>query len=176
MRFWCFRLLLLLLLPGALSAAPLSQGDIQLLHDELLTDPLALGYNVDPTFYVTNNDDPQLTAMLNLVREGTGFQVDNIITNAQLYEAIVSAELSALVAAQRTLLQIALAVPTYDLGSKNNRDKLGDIFAAGTVTRANLQTLSKRQGSRAEIVLSRRGVVITIANVACALRSVGCDQ
>jgi len=168
-------LLALLLLPVPLMAAPLSSGDVQKLHDELTTDPLALGYNVDPTFYVTHNDDAALTPMLNEVRTGTAFQVNNVISSAKLWEVIVSDELTALAATQRTLLQIALMVTSFDLGISEVQKKLGDIFPAGSVTRSNLQALQKRQGSRAE-VLFHRGMTITIANVACALRGTGCNQ
>jgi hypothetical protein len=170
-----FLALLLLLLPCMAWAAPLSSGDQQKLHDELLTDPLAIGYNVPPESYVDNNNDAALAPMLNEVRTGTAFQVNNVISSAKLWEVIVSDELTALVATQRTLLQIALLVPSYDLGVSEVQKKLGDIFPAGSVTRTNLQALQKRQGSRAE-VLYHRGMVITIANIACALRGVGCQQ
>jgi hypothetical protein len=167
--------LVLLLLPLVGAAAPLDPVDVQKLHDELTTDPLALGYNVAPTFYVTNNDDAALTPMLNLVREGVAFQVANVINGAKLWEVIVSDELTALATPQRTLLQIALQVASYDLGIAEVLKKLGDIFPPGSVTRSNLQALQKRQGSRAE-VLFHRGMILTIANVACALRGTGCNQ
>jgi hypothetical protein len=169
-------LLLLLLLPLRVVAAPLTAADTQKLHDELTTDPLQLGYNVDPTFYVDNNGDASLAPMLNIVGAGVAFEVANVISSAKLWEVIVSDELSALATPQRTLLQIALQVSSYDLGLPEVLKKLGDIFPAGSVTRSNLQALQKRQGTRGEVLLGKRGIVITIANVACALRGVGCAQ
>src|SRR5262245_29627954 len=161
----------LMLVPWAAGALTSAQYDQ--LKTELQTDPLTLGYNIDPTYYVQNNNDAALAPMLNAMGTGTAFQVDNVITNAQLWGAIVSDELTALVTQQRTLLQIALQVPSYDLGVTETKKKLGDIFPAGSVTRSNLQALQKRQGSRAEVLFGR-GTTIRIADVACALRGAGC--
>jgi hypothetical protein len=166
-------LLIVLFVP--LPVWSLTSAQYTQLKTELETDPLVppMGYNVAPDFYVTNNNDAALASMLNEVRTGTAFQVNSVISSAKLWEVIVSDELTALAATQRTLLQIALMVPSFDLGITEVQKKLGDIFPAGSVTRSNLQALQKRQGSRAEVLFGR-GTVLRIADVACALRTVAC--
>jgi hypothetical protein len=172
MRYLCLCLVILLL---PLPALCLTSAQYAQLKTELETDPLSLGYNVPPDFYVTNNNDAALAPMLNEVRTGAAFQVNNVISSAKLWEVIVSDELTALAATQRTLLQIALMVTSFDLGITEVQKKLGDIFPAGSVTRSNLQALQKRQGSRAEVLFGR-GTTIRIADVACALRTVACPS
>jgi len=174
-RILLWSCILLVLRVAPLFAAPLSQEDTQKLHDEFTTDPLHLGYNVDPTKYVDNNADAQLQGIINLVRQGPEFQVSQVITNAQLWNATMSVDLENLPTPKRTLLQIALQVPAYDLGVEETYKKLLDIFPSTSVTYANVLALQKRNGTRAEVIL-RRGLIVSMANIACALRGTGCDQ
>jgi|GEM_PF-2054114 len=161
----------LLLLPcpvWSLTSAQYSQ-----LKTELESDPMQLGYNVDPTFYVTNNADAALAPMLNAVHEGVPYQIDAVITNTQLWNAATSADLDALATPKRVLLQIALQVASYDMALPETSKKLGEIFPAGSGTATNIAALQKRQGSRAEVLFGR-GTSLRVADISCALRQVSC--
>src|SRR5262245_6111 len=108
----CCGLILLLLLLVPWAAGALTPAQYVQLKTELTTDPLVppMGYNVTPTFYVTNNNDAALADMLNAIGTTAAFQVSNVITNVQLWNAAMSADLDNLPTPKRTLLQIALQV------------------------------------------------------------------
>lgn len=163
----------LILVPWA--AGALTEVQYVQLKTELTTDPLVppMGYNVTPTFYVTNNNDAALADMLNAIGTTAAFQVSNVITNAQLWNAAVSGDLENLPTPKRTLLQIALQVPSFDLGVQETHAKLLMIFPDTSATYANVLALQHRQGSRAEVLFGR-GTTIRTADVACALRGTGC--
>ncbi len=127
------------------------------LKTELLTDPLGLGYSTA----LTAGDDNTLADMLNQVREGGGFQVNrDPVTPGAIFGVIDPDEYAGLTSTNLQRLATAFTVPTINLGDDSILDIMTGIFPGGSLTNQAIVTLSKRQGSRAE-VLWGTGLVIT---------------
>lgn len=117
------------------------------LRAELTGDPLALGYAP----LIAAGDARGLAALLNAPTGPGAAPVDQSVVPAYtLFECIVPAEWSALTAANQQRIQTILAMGQVDIQGANTRGAFLAAFAAGTTTRANLQAVQTRTGSRAE--------------------------
>lgn len=116
----------------------MTNEQLQVLADELASDPLSRGYST--------MNDVEVSDSLN----EPGREVDrSSLDTGLVMSAIVDTEFLALQEAAKeflSLLVLAQNVPLTDTLKSN----LGRIFPAGSETRANLIALVKRSGSRAE--------------------------
>lgn len=167
--------------------------DFVALKNELNNDPASLGYAP----YINLGDDTTLAGILNFVRNGsTPCPLNNVVGTAVVIRRkdISSAEIilaidvvdypalptnpnnSQLSMERRYLswMECLANVPQVRLLNDDGSDtpvisNFLAMFPAGTNTRARLQALSVRSGSRAELLFGM-GTSITADNVAQALR------
>jgi hypothetical protein len=138
------------------------------LQTELTTDPAVPPLGYAPA--VTAGNDAELVRLLNEIREGTAFQIDQVISREHVYRALVDSELLTFDAPHMDRLNLALTQVQFDMADPGVRNKLRDaVPASATQSRANLNTIRRRQGSRAEVVCGR-GTVVTQSEVSFALR------
>lgn len=127
------------------------------LKSELLTDPIGIGYATA----LANGDDNTLADMLNIKRDGGGFQVNrDPVTPGDVFAQITPTDYAALTSTNLQRLATAFTVPELDLAVSNVVEMLTGVFENGSTTNQAIILLSKRQGSRAE-VLWGPGIVIT---------------
>lgn len=95
------------------------------------------------------------------------------VSSAQLQNAVVASDFTALTAAQQNLwaiiVQEAISRP-LDLTLTGIRAQILAIFGSGTTTRANLAALQTRAGSRAEALFGP-GTFLTSTDISTALVS-----
>lgn len=139
--------------------------DYAALKDEIQTDPLTLGYAPN----VTAGNHVAIADALNLVRD-TIFVKQGIIPTHQLFEAITTADFTALTNAGERRLAMILTMVQVNTAGDNTRAHLLQLFPGATPTHANLIALFDRKGSRAEQLFGA-GANITPADVALALAS-----
>jgi hypothetical protein len=137
----------------------------QEIRTELDADPLALGYAT----LRTRSDAPSaLAARLNEVGASSQTLTRTWVDTADVLAAVVGTEILALTQANRDLLAILTSTARVRTGAAAMRNSLGAIFAANTVSRANLIALSTRPASRGE-ALWGEGVNVSATQVADAL-------
>ena len=113
--------------------------DLAKLKTEITSDPLTRNYAV--------MSDVQIAESLNLRNRNT---IDRETLSAgDLIASIVRSEWTALSAAEKQYVQLIAMAQTMPL-TTTLKTELGNIFPAGSATRANLIALLKRTGSRAE--------------------------
>lgn len=140
--------------------------DIAALRTELQTDPQVLGYAA----CITTGNDQCLADTLNLARAGASYQVPREPMDPnQLMDAIAPADTGSLSTNDLLKLNLVFQIGLVDLQKANIRSLLASVFAANSTTRTNIQALINRQGSRAEVLFGR-GTVVTVAQIAQALR------
>lgn len=115
--------------------------DYPVLRNELLADPVALGY--------AGKTDAQAAALIMATNTGRTLARRSVTKN-EILNALVSSEMPATNSAQALKLQIIMMCDTVDASNTNVRNMFGDIFAPGTTTRTNLLALGSRTVSRAE--------------------------
>lgn len=133
------------------------------LRNELLTDPTALGYAAPR---IAGNDST-LADLLNAVSP-TRLIDRGFIPASEVFEAIVSTEWAAASAQEKQRVQLILGMGEINLKGPNTRAALGAAFGVGTTTRANLQTLQSRPGSRSEFLFGE-GVGVSTSDIVRAL-------
>lgn len=112
--------------------------DLVALRAELDTDPLALGY--------AGMTDEQAAASLN----ANGRDVNRTeVTGGEIATSVVRSELAALTAGDQNYIRALISAGVMPI-TDNLKSEFGAVFGAGTQTRANLLSLLKRPGSRAE--------------------------
>lgn len=112
--------------------------DMAALKNELAQDPLNRGY--------AGMDDVQAADSLN----ASGRDVDrDSVTGGEIAASLVRSELAAISAAERAYVFALLSCQAIPL-TANFKTELGAVFGPGSATRANVLTLLKRTGSRAE--------------------------
>lgn len=144
---------------------PVTPAQLPVLKNELINDPKGLGYA--PLY--ANGQDADLATMINLVREGGDYQVDNDpVLPRDVVKAITQADLDALTPTALQKLTILFLLGTLDLSDATTRGLLASIFPPGGGTRTALSVLSKRQGTRGEVLFASRGIRVTASDVAAA--------
>ena len=142
----------------------LSDSQIAELTTELSTDPETLGY--------TGKSNGELVDILNEVRAGAQFEVTRNTTlsagnvaepirSQDIVDGTTSADFAALSAAEQRLYGSLVSREVVNLTAAMKAHFLS-LFGAGTDTRTNLAALSKRQGSRAEVLF---GEQVTLEDV-----------
>lgn len=135
--------------------------DYAALKTELQNDPAALGYAA----LITAGNDQGLADALNLVRNGVPYQINREpIATALFITKMDSAEFAALTQPQLLRLNTMLIGGAVDINDANTQTSLLGIFPANGASKAAVQALLKRQGSRAEVLFGR-GVVVTATDV-----------
>jgi len=119
----------------------MTPSELEILKTELTTDPLARGYVAMKHHKAAESfqDRDRTTA-------------NDTTTGGEVASAIVRADLAGLVAADKTYLQLLVSAATLQLKGPASavKDELKTLFPAGSATRANLVSLFKRPGTRAE--------------------------
>jgi len=132
------------------------------LATEINTDPKALGYSPG------TKTNAQITTIINTAGASSETIDSGVVQGHQIVGAIVQADYALLSAAQVSQLTIWLSPPFVDTSSANVRAVFAALFGAGTQTRTNLQALTQRAASRAEILFGR-GTVVLVEDVSAAL-------
>ena len=98
--------------------------------------------------------DTEKTVMLNVPASNVDSDFVNIgvVESYIVKNAFVLAELKALTTAERESLMVLVAGNFVDLGNSNTVDSFREIFAPGSVTRANLIVAAKRFISKSEFL------------------------
>lgn len=131
------------------------------LRTELDTDPTGLGY---APFIPGGN----LTALADLVNTLTDIDIDKLsISNFDVINALDYTEVNSLASPEREALTI-LTQPDRIPVSSNTKNAFAAIFAAGTNSRANLQAISRKKATRAEILFGAN-VTVTSGQIGDAL-------
>jgi hypothetical protein len=136
--------------------------DYTALKNEIVNDPLSLGYS---TPYSAGRDNA-VADLLNQVR-ATILLDREVIPAYEVIEATVPAEWAALSAAEKQRYETITGAGEVDVKGTNTRAAFAAMFSAGTATRSNLSALQQRQGSRAEQLFGT-GVAISAQDVAIA--------
>jgi len=147
------------------------------LFNELATDPAVppLGYAAAYGKPITTNsigNDQAVLDMINLIRQGTAYQIQRVLMPAYEIAALMNpAEFNALTGGKQQQRVSIFAALQVDVSSQNMRDILFNgptsIFPNPGATRTALIAAVKRQGSRAEVVC---GSNRTMAQVSQAIR------
>lgn len=122
---------------------------------------------------IAANDHIGIAAFYNGV--GTGVVYRPSISAAELNTAIVWTEYAALTAVFQNCYQAMIAPGTVDGSNANIRAGFGSVFAAATVTKANLVAMAQRVPTKFEMVFTTAsvcslfGVAVTANDVAQAL-------
>ena len=111
---------------------------IELLREEITTDPLGRGYS--------GMTDLDVADSLNVVNRE--MDVD-MVSGQDIFEAVVPSEFTPLSADQKSLFYAIIGMGSVMVNGTNTRTALLDMFGAGTTTRNNLAVLQKRDVSRA---------------------------
>ena len=115
--------------------------DYPALRNELLNDPVALGY--------AGKTDQQAADLLNSTTTGRTLPRTSVPTT-EVLGAILNTDWPAAASASESKLRAILGMPFVDASNGNIRGLFQAIFAAGTTTRTNLLALANRTVSRAE--------------------------
>ena len=138
--------------------------DSQALATEITTDPAALGYAAP----LAAGADQALADILNLVRTGVTFKIDREpITAAAFLAQCSSTEFLALTQLKLSQLSTVFAAQMIDINDVSTQAILLGIFPAAGTTKANIQAILKRNGSRAEVLFGR-GAIVTADDIARA--------
>lgn len=130
---------------------------------EITTDPKALGYAA----FVLSGDDTALADRLNTTYAGVGV-VRRMVTNTEIVQCFVAAELKTRTQTQLLSMQLVLAPKMVDTSIGNIVDIFADVWA-GTATLSALDVLSRVPAPTRAEELWGAGTVITATNVAHAL-------
>lgn len=135
--------------------------DYQILKTEIINDPASLGY--------AGSLDKQVANLLN--KKGlSGETIDNdILESYKIVNAIDATEWEALIDIERERLNLILSTGKVDISNVNIKLQIGEMFGAGTDTRAALLALTTRPASRAEILFGN-GVSVSLLDVHIARR------
>lgn len=121
------------------------------LRNELLADPIGLGYS--------GMTDLLAAAKLNALDTGRT-QARTAVPVAEMFNAIVNADWPAVASLAESKLRALLQMQTVDASNANIKVIIGAVFGAGTVTRTNLLAIGSQTVSRAvELGL---GVITTL--------------
>lgn len=136
--------------------------DYQALEDEILNDPLVLGYAGKSDYEISQMmNDPGLSGET-LFRSYTPAE--------EIVAAIIRADYDALDDPGRSYLgQVVLKSAKVKTGDATLRGQLADLFGVGTTTRTNLTAVASRPASRSEILFGENSSV-NDQDVATALR------
>ncbi len=117
------------------------------LKTELDNDPKGLGYSGK-----TDREAADLLNALGLSHE----EVDNDVLEAyKILDATDPTEWAALSAVEKERYQLLISAGRLNVKSENVKSAFGKMFGLGTVTRAALLALTKRDASRAEILFGQ---------------------
>lgn len=108
------------------------------LKNEITTDPLALGY--------VGKNDEEVADLLNKTQRPVDRET---LDGGLLVASIVRSEYAALSATDKDYVRLVALASSIPL-TATIKTELGQVFPAGSQTRANLVALLKRTGSRAE--------------------------
>jgi hypothetical protein len=138
------------------------------LKNELLTDPLVLGYSpfIAP---IGARDNVRLASILNLKRATIQLVREPVLTTT-LFSVINPTEFAALTSLQLQQLQVILTMPTIDLNDVSVRQILQVIFTGKLVTLGNFAQLRNRASSRYE-ALTTPGEFVYLEYISKALES-----
>lgn len=141
----------------------MAQPTRQQLRNELLNDPVSMGYE--------GKNIEEMAAMINLPDEPKHGTADvETVTKEDIQKAVVATEWSALAEAPKERLwQSILALDSIPVSDTNIRNQIQEIWGAGTTTRTNLVALQTRPASRAE-ALWGAGTVISKTAVQQAIQ------
>lgn len=117
------------------------------LKNEILTDPLSLGY--------TGKSDSELADLLNFVPPSvsTGRRINRTsMPTSELLECVVHSEYIGLSATNRDFMAAILGMGEIDPAGNNVTASLSAVFGPGTVTRDNFLARRERPCSRAEFL------------------------
>jgi plasmid replication initiation protein len=136
-------------------------ADYLALKNEILNDPLSLGY--------AGKSDAQVAALMNGASRPTT-SPRTVVAAYDVYEAIDPAEWSALSAAQKQTIADVLGMGEVNAAGARTRATFAAAFGAGSVSRANLLALTTVSAarSRAQEVF---GVAVTDLDIAKARAS-----
>lgn len=138
--------------------------DYVALKSELINDPQGLGYA--PLY--ANGQDQDLADVLNVVRVGGAFQINNEpVSKEAVVKAITGADFAAMTSLDFTKLLVLFLMGEIDLANNATQMLLASVFPASGGTRTNLIALSKRQGTRGEVLFGN-GVRISASDIAIA--------
>lgn len=113
--------------------------DYAALKSEITVDPVQVGY--------AGKGDEEIARLLTTTpRPVPREQIDGGL----LASALVRSEYAALSAADKDYVRLICATATAIPLTTSFKAELGAVFGAATATRANLQNLTKRAGTRAE--------------------------
>lgn len=120
----------------------------QQLHDEILNDPITLGYKIGATWKENN----AIEALLNDTAVGGG-SIDVLnVTKDQILASVVGSELGGLTTNKLLMWLILLQGENFNILDGEIRGQVQEVWAVGTTTRSNLASLQSRAGSRAEVL------------------------
>ena len=133
--------------------------DYVALKNEILTDPLSLGY--------TGQSDQATANLMNASRAGQTVTLSTC-TPAGLWEAITPSDWAAATAAQQGDIKTLLTLPAVTFAGAHTAAVLSAAFGPATQTTSNINGLKTRQGSRAEVLFGA-GMAVNNAQVAYAM-------
>lgn len=142
--------------------------DYAALKTEIQTDPLGLGYDVSPTFYVTNEDDMAVAGLLNEVGGSSETIEPDFVSAADAQAAVLGSEWAGLSDVKQRGWLAIVGLGEIPVKNANIRAQITAIWDPGT-TRDNLIALQTRDASRAEALFGE-GVTVSHTDVAIALR------
>lgn len=138
--------------------------DYTALKNELINDPKGLGYA--PLY--ANGQDQDLADLMNVVRAGGDYQIDNEpVTKEDVVKAVTSQDFAAMSALDFTKLLVLFLMGEIDLANAATQTLLASVFPANGGTRTNLIALAKRQGTRGEKLFGG-GVRLSASDIAQA--------
>lgn len=137
--------------------------DYLALKAEFANDPAGLGYAP----YWADGTDWKLAELINAVSPSISIN-RGVVPSYEVVNATVTAEWSALSAAEKQRYQTIVGAGYVDFGNPNVRAAFQQMFGAGTGTRAALLAAVVRNGSRAEQVV---GQSVSVADVSQARAS-----
>ncbi len=142
--------------------------DYAALKTEIQTDPQGLGYDVSPTFYVTNGDDMAIADLLNEIGGSSETIEPEFVSAADAQAAVVGTDWAALSDVKQRGWLAIIGLGDVPVKDANIRAQITEIWPVST-TRTNLVALQTRDASRAE-ALWGEGVTVSHTDVAIALR------
>lgn len=141
---------------------PLTAPQILTLKSECINDPKGLGLNA----MYANGQDQDVADALNVIREGGDYQINSEpVSKEAVVKAITGADFATMTALDFTKLLVLFLMGEIDLANNATQTLLASVFPAGGGTRTNLIVLSKRQGTRGEVLFGN-GVRISASEVA----------
>lgn len=136
------------------------------LASEINTDPKALGYAAPKA----SGADGAVAAILNATYAGVGTVYRRNIAPHEIEECLVYAELGSLTVQQWQLFQTVLEAGVIDASKATIQNILIGMFPNTTTTYANLVAVAKTPNPTRAEELWGQGTVVTVADVAHALR------